>query len=321
MAVAVVIPFFQKTEGLLARAIGSVRAQRDAGDVRVVVVDDSSPVPAEAEVARLAPDARVPVTIVRQANAGPAAARNRGLDTLGDDVRHVAFLDSDDTWSEGHLAHARAALADHDFYFADHYQPGQTVSAFRRAGRIDLDAHPRLAVGDGTLHDYRGDMFDQVMRGNLIGTSTVVYDFARFRTQRFDEAFYSAGEDYLFWIACARAGARFAFSSEVEVSYGYGVNLYAGSGWGTEGYLLRIQNEMRYRKKLLDFDLSPSQRAFVGERIAKLREEFAGDVVHRVSHRKPLSTKLLRDQAVLDWRTLLMLPIHAGQFVAKQVRK
>ena len=239
---------------------------------------------------------------------------------MGADVRRVAFLDSDDAWTDGHLANAMRALDDgNDFYFSDLYQPGQTVGGFARAGRIDVDAHPRIGT-DGTLHRYVGDMFDQIISGNVIGTSTVVYDFDRFRAQRFDEAFFSAGEDYLFWIACARAGARFCFSSTIEVQYGYGVNVYAGSGWGTDGYLRRIQNEMRYRKRLLDFDLSPAQRRLIDGKIATLRYEFADDVVHRVSHRRPLPVPLLRDQWKLDPPTLMMLPINAGQIVAKRIR-
>ena len=319
MSVAVVIPFFQRTEGLLAAALASIVAQRDVTDVRIVIVDDSSPIPAAAEVARLGAT-RVPIEVIVQPNAGPAAARNRGLDALGADVHRVAFLDSDDAWTDRHLANATRALDDgNDFYFSDLYQPGQTVGGFARAGRIDVDAHPRIGA-DGTLHRYVGDMFDQIISGNIIGTSTVVYDFDRFRAQRFDEAFFSAGEDYLFWIACARAGARFCFSSTIEVQYGYGVNVYAGSGWGTDGYLRRIQNEMRYRKRLYDFDLNPAQRELVDGKIATLRYEFADDLVHRVSHRKPVSMDLLREQAKLDPMTLLALPIHAGQIVARRIK-
>ncbi len=319
MSVAVVIPFFQRTPGLLARALESVFAQVDIDGVRIVVVDDASPLPAAEEVASLG-TSRFAVEVITQQNGGPASARNRALDALGSDVRYVAFLDSDDAWVEHHLAHAMTALsAGHDFFFTDLYQPGQRIGGFERGGRIRVDDHPSID-NDPLLHSYRGDMFDQIISGNVIGTSTVVYDFDRFRTQRFDEAFFSAGEDYLFWIACAKAGARFCFSSQIEVRYGYGVNVYAGSGWGTDGYLGRIQNEMRYRKRLLEFDLSPLQREMIEGKIRTLRYEFADDVVHRLSHRKPLSMTILRDQMKLDAKTLMALPINAGQIVARRIK-
>jgi succinoglycan biosynthesis protein ExoW len=321
MTIAVVIPFYQKTEGLLLHALQSVAGQTGCDRPQVVIVDDQSPVSARAEVARM-PDiaAALDITLVEQPNAGPAAARNRGLDALGPTVTRVAFLDSDDAWTPRHLQHATQALdAGFDFYFSDLYQPGQTVSGFERAGRMQLDAHPPIG-DDPVVRAYTGDMFDQIVRGNIIGTSTVVYALDRFRAQRFDEAFYSAGEDYLFWIACARAGARFAFSSEVEVHYGYGVNVYAGSGWGTPGHMRRIQNEMRYRKRLLGFDLDDRQRRFVNEKIAALRRDFAGDVVHRVTHRQKVPIDLLRAQFKLDPMTLFALPHHAGQLVAQQLK-
>ncbi len=324
MSLAVVIPFYQKTAGLLARALRSIAEQRDCAAPRVVVVDDASPVRARDEIAAFksacAAAASLSIDVVEQPNAGPAAARNRGLDALGTDVSRVAFLDSDDAWTDRHLAHANTALdAGFDVYFADHYQAGQTVGSFARAGRIRPAEHAAIG-GDPTLHAYAGDMFDQIVRGNVIGTSTVVYAFDRHRDQRFDEAFFSAGEDYLFWIAFARSGARFAFSSDVEAHYGFGVNVYAGSGWGTPGYAGRLQNEMRYRKRLLDLGLSADQRRYVRERIDALRAEFAGDLVHRVMHRQPLPIDLLRRQLRLDPGSLFAVPQHAGRLVADRIK-
>lgn len=320
MRIAVVIPFFQRESGPLERALRSIERQRDVADLSVIVVDDQSPSSAEAEVARLGPSPRFPIAVVRQPNGGPAAARNRGLAAVPADTDYVAFLDSDDEWEAGHLANAVTALsAGHEFYFSDLFQLGQQVSGFARAGRITVANHP--AIGDSAvLHSYVGDMFDQIITGNVIGTSTVVYDFRRFAASRFDEAFYSAGEDYLFWISCAHAGARFCFSSDVEARYGAGVNVYSGSGWGTDGFMRRVQNEMRYRKRLLQFELDPGQRRFVEDKIATLRFEFADDVVHRLSHRKPLRISLLREQWKLDPQTLMRLPINAGQIIAMRIK-
>lgn len=320
MSIAVIIPFYQRSEGLLARAIGSVLMQRDAGDVHIVVVDDTSPVSASQEIERLGPATRFPISVLVQPNAGPAAARNRGLDSLDEGIRRVAFIDSDDVWHEDHLMHAgRAMDMGFDFYFANLLHPGQEVGAFERAGRLDSSAHPRL--DDALpLFAYRGDMFDQIISGNVIGTSTVVYDFHRFRAQRFDEAFYSAGEDYLFWISCAKAGARFCFSSEIEARYGFGVNVYSGSSWGTEGFLERVHNELRYRKRLLQYDLSPKQRDLVEEKIARLRCEFASDLIHRLTHDRSIPKEVVERQVRMDPRTLLTIPVQAGQLVAQRLK-
>ena len=130
----------------------------------MIVVDDASPVPAADEMAAL-PAAAMPhpVQVIRQPNAGPGGARNAGLDALPADARYVAFLDSDDEWSEDHLARAVAALqAGYDFYFADHIQLGSDVGAFARAGRIDPERHPRIAPPHEGLHAFSGDLFDQI---------------------------------------------------------------------------------------------------------------------------------------------------------------
>lgn len=300
MSIGVVIPYFQEAPGILSRALASAFAQRDVDDVRIVIVDDSSPISAESELASF-DKPRFPVTVIKQKNAGPAAARNRALDALGGDVRYVAFLDSDDMWTEAHLVNAIAALeSGFDFYFTDFYQLDQDVSAFNRAGRIQVATHPRIGSSQ-SLHEYVGDMFTQILQGNLIGTPTVVYDRERLGHLRFDAAFFSAGEDYLFWMACVAAGARFCFSTECEVRCGLGVNIYTGSGWGTDGHLLRVHNELKYRKHIARaFSLSEPQREFVCARIAELRIAFARDVLHRTVHRKSLQWSVLSAHARLD---------------------
>ena len=303
--IAVVIPYFQREPGVLRKALASVAAQRGCRQpIEVLVVDDASPVRAAGEVGTM-PSVRV----VTQSNSGPGAARNTGLDNLHPDTRLVAFLDSDDEWSPDHLARAEAALgAGHDFYFADHFQLGQTVGAFARGGRIRPAEHAPLPGAEG-LHAYRGDMLDQIIRGNVIGTSTVVYDARRFPAQRFRVEFTNAGEDYLFWMDLARVGARCCFSSQVEATYGRGVNVYSGAGWGTEQHMLRVHNELRFKKTVArEFELGDEQRALIRTHVAALRQAFAGDLLHRLSHRQSTSTALLLAHLKLDPLSYLQLP-------------
>ena len=70
------------------------------------------------------------VRILRQANAGPAAARNHGLDAMSPDSHYIAFLDSDDQWSTHHLACGIDTLGTaNDFYFCDSAMPPTTMFA------------------------------------------------------------------------------------------------------------------------------------------------------------------------------------------------
>jgi succinoglycan biosynthesis protein ExoW len=307
--VGVVIPYYQRDRGILARALRSVAAQRGVGAVRVVVVDDESPVPAESEIADLGGDFPFDLQVIHQRNAGPGAARNRAIVELGDDVRFIAFLDSDDEWRADHLERALAALSnDFDVFFSDFRHPGVAFTSFRRAERIDTEVHPTVAGIPG-LHAYHGDMLAQILTGNIIGTPTVVYNRHRFPQVAFRTSYRNAGEDYLFWIDLVRAGARFAFSTECEVVCGFGVNVYAGAGWGTETHFLRLHNEIKYRKAVSkEFPLSNEVSAKVKADVTRLRYAIARDLLHRVIHRKTLPLSWAKDHVRTDPWTFVTLP-------------
>ncbi len=309
--ITVVIPYFQRSTGILRKALASVAAQLPMGmPVHVIVVDDESPASAAPEIAALT-NAPFSIEVIEQANAGPGSARNKGLDHAPQGTRYIAFLDSDDEWTANHLQRALQALdAGFDFYFADLIQLGATVGAFQRAGRIDLGAHPQIAgVPDG-LHQYTGDLLDQTIRGNLIGTPTVVYRFSAYGAKRFRVEFTNAGEDYLFWMEIAHSGARVAFSSHCEVQCGRGVNVYAACGWGTDQHLLRVHNEMKYRKLTGQlFSLNVIQKLHIAHCVRQLRVAMARDLLHRVVHRKPLPWPVLKQQFKLDPLSFLGLPI------------
>ncbi len=285
--ISIIIPYFQRTSGVLQRALRSVQRQHGVSSIHVIVVDDGSPISARSEMASLGGAFRVPVTVIEQRNGGPGAARNRGLDSAPNDTKYIAFLDSDDEWSEDHLHHAARALDQgYDCYFANNFQLGQTIGAFERAGRITPRDHP-LLFDDAPLRAYSGDMFNQIVTGNVIGTSTIVFNFQKFADVRFRVDFRSAGEDYLFWMTLAARGAKFAFSDKVEAVYGPGVNIFSGAGWGTEGHLGRLRDEARYLKTFKnDFSLTAEQLNFVNKRIRETRFAMVRALLHQISHRR-----------------------------------
>jgi GT2 family glycosyltransferase len=103
--VSVVIAAYN-AEGCVARAIRSVLAQ--TVPVRELIVVDDGSRDATAYVVRAFGGS---VTLIRQENAGPGAARNRGARCATGEL--LAFLDADDEFLPGMIADVASALARH----------------------------------------------------------------------------------------------------------------------------------------------------------------------------------------------------------------
>lgn len=104
--VTVIVPLYNKVS-YVRRALDSVLAQT-FDDFECVVVDDGS-TDEGPEIVKSYSDPRI--RLVRQANAGPAAARNRGVKEST--APWVAFLDADDEWLPDFLRMSIEALANH----------------------------------------------------------------------------------------------------------------------------------------------------------------------------------------------------------------
>ncbi len=98
--VSVVVPTYRRPQRL-AMCLEALRAQSLGADAfEIVVVDDGSPTPVT--LPAWSAEGGVPIRLVRQANAGPAAARNRGVAESRGSL--IAFTDDDclpaATWLE-----------------------------------------------------------------------------------------------------------------------------------------------------------------------------------------------------------------------------
>jgi glycosyltransferase involved in cell wall biosynthesis len=93
--VSVVIPTYNNA-ALLHETLDAVRRQTFR-DLEIIVVDDGSTDETAEAVCRYDPSIRY----VRQANQGPAAARNTGAGLARGEF--IAFCDHDDIWQEQHL--------------------------------------------------------------------------------------------------------------------------------------------------------------------------------------------------------------------------
>ena len=181
--VSIVTPAY-KAEQVVAETIRSVQAQ-SYPHWEMLVVDDGSPDATSGVVAAFAAaDPRV--RLIRQANAGPAMARQKALDHAGG--RYIAFLDSDDLWLPGKLERQLAFMARERAAFS--------YTAFRR-----IRADGSCA---GHLIEVPAQMTYRRLLGNTaIATSTVLIDRAATGDFRMTKTYY---DDFVLWLGILKRG-------------------------------------------------------------------------------------------------------------------
>lgn len=277
--ITVVIPYFQRTPGILKATLESVLSQAGSFELSVVVTDDESPVPAESELAGLSCPSKK-ITIVKQKNAGPGAARNTSLDHLPPNTRYVALLDSDDQWRPGFLETAVAALErGYDIFFTDskRYAHDETRFEWDTDPALNLRPSEHLLIDNQlNLYEFKGDFFDYIVhRSNILGSSTTVYRHSVAPTLRFDTSLYN-GEDRLFKLELCQHVRKAVFTPTIFGIEGKGINIFDSATWGSEKALRRIGSYIELCKKILArVQLAPSQTAYVTLQLAESRYEYA----------------------------------------------
>ncbi len=286
--IAVVIPYYQREPGILTRAVESVIAQvlPPQMHLNILVVDDASPHPAEADLAAVWAPPRITIKTVYQANTGPGGARNRALDIAerAGDTDFVAFLDSDDIWVPTHLADALDALAKgYDFYCCDNSREGafarfsQDVALLNDQGRALRDRATLLEPEGPVLGFAPHVLADDFVTGYLSHTSTVVLRTSRIRGLRFDTDLRNASEDRMFWLTVVLAGAPVAISWRCNVSCGRGVNLFfSAHDWDDPATLERIGCQLLFAEKLIRMPvMTPRRTDFAKDRARSTRRAYS----------------------------------------------
>ncbi|HWD58481.1 MAG TPA: glycosyltransferase family A protein [Stellaceae bacterium] len=163
--VSIIIPVYNRAH-LVGRAIASVMAQ-SYQNFEIIVVDDASTDALPAALAAF-PDPRLRL-IAHETNQGAAGARNTGMAAANGEF--IAFLDSDDMWFAGKLAHQVTAMrgqpaeiAGHvcayecvkTGYPARHILPRWTARTFRR--RLWFGC----SCGPGTTLLFRRALFTEI---------------------------------------------------------------------------------------------------------------------------------------------------------------
>ena len=224
--VSVVVPTYNRAY-CICRTIDSVQAQTHKNWELLLVDDGSTDDTAALIASTYGHDPRI--RYIKQSNAGVSAARNTGIrESRG---HYVALLDSDDVWRPWKLELQLACF--HAFpevgmvwtnfegvdssgkvvnerYLTTMYEAHRHFGSFENLFRTscplsDLIDTPNSS--DPRARVYVGNIYSQMLRGNLVHTSTVMLSRDRIaKVKEFDESLKLSGEDYDFHFRTCKWG-------------------------------------------------------------------------------------------------------------------
>lgn len=201
--VSVVMPCYNSA-AFIEEAIRSVMAQT-VMDWELIVLDDGSRDGTCEIVEKLAAgDSRI--RLVRSIeNMGVARARNRGFDLCSGS--YVALLDSDDIWHPEKLEVQLARM--------EQTGAGLSCTAYAIVGADGQKVRNDVKVPEQIT-------FEELLKVNRIGCSTVMLAVEILKEHRFNTSFYH--EDYVLWLQLLRAGVKAVGCPQVLVDWRYIAN-------------------------------------------------------------------------------------------------
>lgn len=221
--VSVVMPCYN-CAATVRESIRSVQAQ-SWPDWELLVVDDCSLDDSARVVEELAAEDKRIVLIRQPQNAGPAAARNTGIDRAHG--RYLSFLDSDDRWMPEFLRSMLTFLREGDraFVFAAY----EIVS---EAGvRLDVHYVPPVVTRA------------ELLKSNVIGCLATMFD-----TQKLGKMYMErvGHEDFTLWLKLLRKCGKAYGLNRILASYRVGQGTVSRNKWRAAGFQWRIYREVEH---------------------------------------------------------------------------
>lgn len=192
--VSVIMPCYNNQEFVVA-SVQSVLSQ-DYPNIEVIVVDDGSTDLSLEKLAQFGDK----ITIISQANQGPAAARNTGM--LAAKGEYIAFNDSDDLWLPGKLKaqisymqkQPEIGLCFTDWRVWNGLTPIEEVIKQSHKDKIRVEVDPNQT----------GWLYIKLLEDSLVHTTTAIIKAEIIKTVGVFNTDYRVGEDYDYWLRISR---------------------------------------------------------------------------------------------------------------------
>ena len=273
LSIDIIIPYFQRTPGILVETIRSVLAQT-ATDWHLIVVDDGSPHPARNELEALTDEERVNIRIIEQPNGGVSVARNRGLDAVR--RKHdllpssIPMIAGPQTISRMPSQHCKQM----PISFGVRSQPMARSIPIARRAKSSLQTS---ANQPSWTKFTEAIVFVRFLAGEWwrhMHLSTIVLRAEHARKLRFNSNLRSS-EDFDFFKRVADMRLRAAFSDAVSVTRGVGDNIWHNLDFSDERVAQERFNTFRLLTALLkDSALTDGDKEVLQWRRNVAREQF-----------------------------------------------
>ena len=302
--VSIIIPYFQRTEGLLRRCVESIDNQIGHSNYQVLVIDDESPIAAETEIKDII-ESNKKVSIIKQNNQGPGAARNKGLENLPEQTKYVAFIDSDDWWEPNYLATAVTALENgNDLFFSNSSRFGQKEPRFdwQRSKNLNLTPESHTLIDpEKSVYTFNGEFFSYALvRSNIISTSALCYRLSQANNLKFNVDLYN-GQDRLFKLALCQKTNAIAFSPQILVQEGEGINIFDSAKWGSPQSLRLNSSYIKLCKTILrELTLKRDHVSVIKQQLNECRYSLTSTTIHLLKNGNGIDWRLLKKTSIED---------------------
>lgn len=206
MDLSIIIPVYNASQ-TINRCLDSVFSQTTKYSYEVILVDDGSN---DNSVKLIQGHNNKNIILYQQENAGPATARNKGIELAHGD--YCAFLDSDDHWEDGYIEHTIGFLKEH----------AECVAVTVGQHHKTISGH--FYVPQAWIHKKHSfiidDFWGEWVKYRFVGTCATTMKTAAVRTIGGQRTDLFANEDFEFWFCLSTCG-KWGFIPQI---------LYVGDG-------------------------------------------------------------------------------------------
>lgn len=214
ISLSVIIPTYNRVEAL-EKCLNALGSQVIDSDYEVLVIDDGSNDGTDRFIRSLQEYYPVPLKYWRQANMGPATARNRGIQNARGEI--LLFIGDDI------IAAEPAFLKEHLTWHRENYREGEVavLGYTTWSSEITISPFMRWLENGGPQFSYKGLGHGSTLDARHFYTSNISLKKSFLGKDLFDERFpYAAYEDTELGYRLAQRGLKIVFNREA-LAYHY----------------------------------------------------------------------------------------------------